>query len=171
MPKAVERKARPFAWLFLCAALGGLLYLVWSYPVVVGAFFLGAATVSAVMNRIRARQVRRLAASRAGEGICEFARSFNPRMTDTWIIRAVYEEVQACVHSELPLRASDLLQQDLHIDPDDLDMDVVRRAVERTGRSPRESKRNPYYDRVRSVSDLVNFFNNQPRIDSILRVG
>lgn len=42
----------------------------------------------------RKARIKRLAASRAGESICEFARSFERRRVDAWIIRAVYDELQ-----------------------------------------------------------------------------
>jgi hypothetical protein len=168
MPKVVERKAGPFPWLFLCIMPGALLNMVLFHPLVIG-IFLGVIAVAAVVGRIHTQQMRRLAATRAGEGVCEFARAFNTRKIDTWIIRAVYEEVQACLASEFPLRASDRLREDLHIDPDDLDMEIAMRVSERTGRSLREPKRNPYY-RVGTVGDLVNFFNSQPYSVPVSRV-
>ena len=161
MPKAVERKAGPFGWLILCLLLGGLLCLLWSHPPVMGLVFVILA-ISAVAGRKHARQMRQLGATRAGKGICEFAREFNARVTDTWIIRAVYEEVQACLGCEFPLRACDRLQEDLYIDPDDLDMVIAMRVAERTGRSLEQPERNPHYDKIVTVGDLVNFFNNQP---------
>jgi hypothetical protein len=161
MPKAVEEKAGLFRWLLLGVMLGGLLYLVLSHPLVIP-LFLGIAVISAVVGRNHARQIRWLAATRCGEGICEFARAFNARVTDTWIIRAVYEEVQTCLGSEFPLRASDRLQEDLHIDPDDLDMVIALQVSQRTGRSLKEPERNPYYARIFTVGDLVNFFDHQP---------
>jgi hypothetical protein len=122
----------------------------------------GILAISAVAGRNHARQMRQFAATRAGEGICEFAREFNAREIDTWIIRAVYEEVQDCIASEFPLRAGDRLGEDLRIDPDDLDMVIALRVAERTGRSLEQPERNPYYQRLITVGDLVNFFNNQP---------
>jgi hypothetical protein len=161
MPKAVEREAGPFGWTALCLLLGGLLYLFWSHPPVMG-IVLVILAISAVAGRKHVRQMRQVAATRAGGGICEFAREFNARVTDTWIIRAVYEEVQACLGSEFPLRAHDRLEEDLYIHPDDLDVEIVMRVAERTGRSLREPERNPYYQRIVTAGDLVNFFNNQP---------
>jgi hypothetical protein len=161
MPKAVDQKTGPFGWTVLCLLLGGLLYLFWSHPPVMG-IVLVILAISAVAGRVHAVQMRQLAATRAGEGICEFAREFNTRVTDTWIIRAVYEEVQACLGSQFPLRACDRLEDDLHLHPDDLDMEIVMRVAERTGRSLREPERNPYYERIITAGDLVNFFNNQP---------
>jgi Mn-dependent DtxR family transcriptional regulator len=54
------------------------------------------------------------------------------------------------------------LQEDLYIDPDDLDMVIAMRVAERTGRSLEQPERNPHYDKIVTVGDLVNFFNNQP---------
>ena len=53
--------------------------------VVVAGLILVVALVSAY-DRLR---LRRLAEHRGGESICTFARSFDPRAVDPWIIRAV----------------------------------------------------------------------------------
>ncbi len=106
-----------------------------------------------------------LAASRDGESICQFARSFDTRRVDTWIIRAVYEALQeelAFAHPSIPVRASDTLPT-LLIDPDALDMAVAPEVARRTGRSLDHIEANPYYGRVKSVRDLVMCFNEQPK--------
>jgi hypothetical protein len=106
------------------------------------------------------------ARARRGESICAFARSFDAREVDTWVIRAVYEEIQselADAAPNFPVRASDLLLEDLLEDSDDLDMSVVPKVAKRTGRSLDEHLENPHFGKVRSVGDLVLFINAQPR--------
>jgi hypothetical protein len=71
---------------------------------------------------------RRIARARAGESICGFARAFDCRSIDTWIIRAVYEEFSG----PYPVRASDDLKHDLGIVGEDLD-DIGMRLAQRTG--------------------------------------
>lgn len=110
-------------------------------------------------------QLAQLAATRPDESICQFARSFDTGSVDTWVIRAVYETLQhelAYAHSAFPLRASDTLQE-LFCDPDDLDMAVAPEVGRRAGRSLNDTEANPYYGKVHSVTDLVMFFNAQPR--------
>ncbi len=67
------------------------------------------------------RQLVPLIASRQSESICEFARSFDCRRTDTWVIRAVYEELQDyhVRYGKLPIRATDLFESDLLIDDEE----------------------------------------------------
>jgi hypothetical protein len=44
------------------------------------------------------------------------------------------------------------------LDPDDLDMDVWFDVTRRTGRSRHDVKANPFYGRVKTAADLVDFF-------------
>lgn len=111
-------------------------------------------------------RLRRLAAIRTGEGICTFARSFERRRVDPWVIRAVHEELMPHYSSgdvTAPIRASDRIAEDVRIDPEDLDemADVIAR---RAGYSLDGAERNPVYGRVETVGDLVQFFVYQPRL-------
>ena len=66
---------------------------------------------------------RLLAASRQDESICEFARSFD-RKTDTWLIRAVYEEVSRHLSvdgRDISVRRQDRFEKDLWLDSEDMD--------------------------------------------------
>jgi hypothetical protein len=122
--------------------------------------------VSVVLSRRRRHHLRSLAAARHGESICEFAREFNAREVDPWIVRAVYEELQnelADYCPSFPIRAGDLLQPDLLDDPDALDMSIAPAVAQRTGRTLDGADRNPMFGRVHTVRDLVVFFNSQPK--------
>lgn len=132
----------------------------------------GAGTAAMVMvlwvawsiRRERAR-LRAIAAARAGESICGFARSFDLRRIDPLVVRAVHERLQRALARSwpaFPIRASDRLAQDLGLDADDLDMDIAPALAERTGRSLASTAANPFYGKVVTVSDLVCFFNHQP---------
>ena len=137
------------------------------------------ATVCAALWFSAARSARRtrqdlqaLAANRTGESICDFACSFDCRVVDTWVIRAVYEELQSEVQlASLPIRASDVLVKDLHIDPDDLDMSLAPAISARTGRTLEDVEANPYLGKVLTAFDLVLFFNGQPRCGSTPQRG
>jgi len=107
-----------------------------------------------------------LASERTGESICEFARSFNTREVDTWVIRAVYEQLQeylAPIQPAFPVRGSDRLVKGLLEDPDDLDLSLINEIAERTGRSLDNAENNPLFGKVLTVEDLVLFFNAQAR--------
>jgi hypothetical protein len=102
-----------------------------------------------------------LASSRAGEDIGTFARSFDIRHRDTWVVRAVYEGVQRSLRGDylaFPVLSSDRFIEDLRMHPDDLDMDLVSEVMQRTGRSWKDPKLNPYYGKVHTVADAVEFF-------------
>ena len=81
-------------------------------------------------------------------------------------MRAVYEELQACLahhRGRFPLRVTDRLGVDLQIDGDELDLSLVQDIAQRTGRDLSSTHSNPFFGKVTTVGDLVNFFNAQPR--------
>jgi hypothetical protein len=155
------------AWLFLLALGGVGLYLLFNKPF---ASALVAALLSlaylATRTRIKRneRTLRELAASREGQSICEFAQEFDLRTFDSWIVRAVYEQVQKQlihIHPAFPLRGMDRLKEDLKLDDDDLDLDIAPEVEQRTGRSLSNASDNPYFCKVQTVRDLVLFFQSQ----------
>lgn len=110
------------------------------------------------------RRMGLLADERRGESICSFARSFDYRSVDTWVIRAVFEELQPWCRfgsGVMPLRANDQLAGILGIVDEDLD-ELARDVAHRAGRSLESCSRNPYIGKVKTVSDLVQFLVNQP---------
>jgi hypothetical protein len=169
MPKYKPRPTGPVAWLFLAVLVAGLAYAAISSPTAAAVVFLLLCIAFFFARRATKREednLRNLAAERDGESICEFARDFDTRVVDTWIVRAVYEQVQGQlkhVHPAFPVRASDRLKEDLHLDDDDLDMDIAMQVEQRTGRSLDETKSNPLFGKVKTVHDLVLFFHAQPK--------
>lgn len=174
MPKYQDPPAKPFGTLVLClmvafmAGAGATLLL--SAPLltgcaaVIGWLFISHSVKIAGYKTTLA--LRTLAASRPHNSICHFARSFDCRAVDTWIIRAVYEELQeelVAGSPHFPVRANDYLCADLLIDPEDLDMSLAPVIAQRTGRSLEHASRNPYWGKTHTVADLVMFFNAQPR--------
>ena len=103
----------------------------------------------------------KISAGREGLGICQFARSFDTREVDTWVIRGVYEYLYN--HLGFSVKADDELFGFLKIKHDDLDFDLAEIA-KRVGRSLENFENNPYYSGISSVRDLVNFFNTQPLV-------
>jgi hypothetical protein len=121
-----------------------------------------------VLERTRVQRRKLISQSRAGESICQFARSFDRRRTDTWVLRAVYEELQhemTWVDPAFPIHAADSIADELLIDPDDLSMDIVQTIAKRSRRSLEHFERNPFYPGIVTVRDLVSFFEHQPRVE------
>jgi hypothetical protein len=169
MPQFVRKPLGVFGWVTLAALSLALVYLLLSKPAeVLGAFLLvlllyGWAQLELKKERLK---LQRLAEEREGQSICEFARDFDFRQVDTWVIRAVYENLQAQLEHvcpAFPIRAHDRLKEDLRLDPDDIDLDLLEEVEQRTKRSLTNVQANPYYGRVETVNDLVLFFQAQPK--------
>lgn len=170
LPKLEQKPKTLWSWLAIAALLGGtalLLYIMFSKAPWVSATAVAALVGWSIYGARRTRKrLEAVAASRQGESICGFARSFDTRAVDTWVVRAVYEELQrelSAVAPNFPVRASDRLLKDLLEDSDDLDMSVAPNIAKRTGRSLDGHPGNPYFGKVETVRDLVHFFNAQPR--------
>jgi hypothetical protein len=142
-------------------------YIVWKIPVILGV--LAALAIYGVyFNWRRNQEFKKTAEERINESICTFARSFVRKDVDTWIIRAVHEELQGYLdfpNGIYPLRATDRLEEELNIDFEDVD-DLLIMIAQRTGRSIEETEKNPYYDKVKTVGDMVLFINSQPKLST-----
>ena len=164
MPKCLRKRHWP-AWIALALFAFVPVYFLLNHPVGTSAVIALLVVLSVVENKRHKTRLVALAESRSGESICEFARSFEPKEIDTWVVRAVYEQLQRYLSEDtsVPVRATDRLKEDLPIDSEDLEMDLMAEIAQRTGRSLDNTIDNPYYDKVRTVGDLVLFFNAQPR--------
>lgn len=157
----------PVRWPGRCflALIGVVLFCsLWAYPFAVGgaAFVLGS--LVAAQGRRDAMRMARMAQDREGESVCQFARSIDCRRVDTWVVRAVYEELQRILPGTVPvpLRVTDHLQRDLQLGADDLD-DLIVDMAQRTSRGLAHTSANPLFGKVATVGDLVEFLNGQPR--------
>ena len=102
---------------------------------------------------------------RKSDSLCTFARHFDARKIDTWVIRAVYEQLQDYLDGErveFPIRPTDDVFTDLLIDEEDFELDVVEEIAQRSGRSLERMEENPFYGKASVVENLVYFFNLQP---------
>ena len=166
MRRAVGSGQTPVrAWAVLVALVSIALYLLYLHPYAVGAFAIAITIRSWFTNVHYRKKFAHLAKSREGESICDFAKAFESRDTDTWVIRAVYEELQRGVEGfgvKLPIRPDDSLQEIFAVDPDALDFDIAPRIAERTGRDFSDLEANPLYGKITSAADMVRFFNRQP---------
>jgi hypothetical protein len=166
-----HRSEKGFSWVWLLGALlMGFGYFVYSLSNVarcITAFLLLAlCAYLTVINKQEKRRFEAMCSIRDEESICTFARSFSTRHVDTWVIRAAHQEIQRLMKSYIPafpVRASDILLDDLHIDSDDIE-DLLADIAARSGYSLDETENNPFYGRVNTVRDLVLFINAQPRL-------
>jgi hypothetical protein len=111
------------------------------------------------------RRWRKVALTRSGESICTFVRAFDWRHTDTWVLRAVYEEFShhlADADQPIPIRAEDHF---FNLDAFDVE-ELVSAAAIRAGRTMDNTNLNPYFGMVHTVRDLVHFLEHQPRLAS-----
>jgi hypothetical protein len=159
--------ARVLGLTFLLVLSGGYLYELWYHSFVVGIASVVVVALGIRNKRRMKRHLTELAQARQGDSICEFSRAFDTRNTDTWVIRSVYEQLQhqlRWLYPNFPVRATDRLIEDLMLDADDIDMDIAVDVIQRTGRSWRNGKANPFYGRVKTAEDLVAFYCAQPRL-------
>ena len=164
MPKKPPQRAISGGACLLTAALVILLtYFLFSTAALL--VVTGFIIFVVVSNIFWERRMRRLAAGRTGESICTFARSFPRRMADPWVIRAVYEELMDYYDGKLPILAADSFEDDLQLDWEDLDY-LTADIAARAGRSIKHARLNPYFDKVKSVRDLVMFLSHQPKLQA-----
>ena len=170
MPKYVPEGTWPsfVGWLLLVAFVGALLWWIWEKPIIL-LFIMVIAVGIVIEQRNRKIKLDKLAQERKELSICEFARSFDCRSIDTWVIRAAYETIQDYVSTPealIPIKAEDDLTDVLEIDDEDLDVDLLVEILQRTSRSKEDTPSNPYYGKVKTVADLVYFVNAQPLISN-----
>ena len=171
MPKVRQHARSPAAWaalgVFVLLLLGCLGYFWFAYPVLTTAAVAVLGLATTMSAKSHQRRLEALAETRSGESICEFARAFERRSVDTWVVRAVYEQVQELLrpsYDNFPVRADDRLKDDLGIDLDDVEMDLAPVVAERTGRSLDHTESNPFFGKLSTVADLVRFFSSQPLV-------
>jgi hypothetical protein len=154
-------------WLILAAVVGVLLLALVTHRVGTLSTIAVLVVLSVVSERNRSERVRAIANQRANEDIGSFARAFNRRATDPldpWAIRAVWNALVPLTESRgrtIPLRPTDRFEEDLSTHPDDIE-DLVLQLVEQCERVPGNWRANPFYDRIKTVADLVYFISAQP---------
>jgi hypothetical protein len=165
MPKFLRRRYW-WAWIALALLAFAPVYFLLEHPIGTSVVLTMLVAMAVVENRRYRGRLRRLVESRAGESICEFAQSFECHSVDTWVVRAVYEQLQDYLGGSpaVPIRAIDRLKDDLPIDMEDIEMDLAAQIAQRAGRSLTDTTANPYYAKIETVEDLVLFFNAQPKV-------
>jgi hypothetical protein len=164
-PERISTGKKVAAYSFLIIMLVVLIYAGWNRPLVL-AVLVALAGYGVFSSWKHRRKLMKLAEYRENESICTFAKAFGRKQVDTWIIRAVHEELQKYVkipNGTCPLSATDNLENDLEIDPDDIE-ELIPIVAQRTGRNLEHTENNPYYGKIVTVGDFVLFINCQPKI-------
>lgn len=166
MPKFIpsQEPLGLLAWAVIVLVVGAMAYGAIKPPIllaIVPAFVVW----TYLEGKKRKRKFDALALERKELGICEYARGLEYRKLDTWVIRAVYEQIQEYV-GPIPIKADDDLFELLEIDEEDLEFDMLAEIAQRTERSLENTESNPYYGKIRTVRDLVHFIDAQPRLKS-----
>ncbi len=169
MPPRVEPDGGEGLGGVMLTVLAALVWYDWRIALgLVGGFVL-LLLLAIVFSIPDMRRAKRIAEERKGDSICTFARSFDVRAVDPWVLRAVYEElVELC---GFPLRAEDSFYEELRVDPEDLAEAVVWLAA-RAGRSVESVEGNTIDLQWGSVCELVMFLVRQPRtVGALAHVG
>jgi len=161
-------------WVYLITALilasfFYFAYLLLTTPVLL-AIFLVLFLIACWRWGMHEQRMRELALKRSAEDISSFVRDFDIRRTDTWVIRAVYEELSRWLQVDdrpFPIHADNRWEEDLKIDSEDMDKDILPDIAYRAGRSLEDTEKNPYYGRVKTIRDIVGFLEYQPRLQSV----
>lgn len=93
MPK-IKNKPLGFSFWFVVLLLAIVAcYFLYHYPYLI--FLVPVLYLVVVRENKKYRQkYMELLKNKEGESICDFAKSFDAKLIDTWVIRAVYEELQ-----------------------------------------------------------------------------
>ena len=165
MPKYIEKPIGFWDKVFFAVLLCLAAWLLWLHPFLL--VVIPIITALDIKNRIfRIKHFKAILKDRDTDSICTFSRHFKRHEIDTWIIRAVYEQLQNYLAPEkkaFPIRPQDDVFKDLLIDNEDFEFDIVEEIAVRTGRSLENIESNPYYGKASIVENLVYFFNEQPK--------
>lgn len=164
-PEPLSLISRVVRYVLFVGIAAGFIYAIWSKQGMLG-FCLGLICLVAFMQWKGNQALKKLAVGREDENIYTFTDGFDQEKVDPLIISSVYEALQVYVRfpgGVCPLRASDRLNDDLNIDPDDID-DLFFEIAQRLGRSIKDMESNLYYENMNTVGSLVLFINSQPRV-------
>ena len=140
----------------VAAALAWVLWTKWHHWLTAVLFVLAMSVLFSGLVWV----VKRIPRRRESATICEFARSFDCRNTDTLVIRAVFERLSDWLGTAV--RRDDDLFADWDMDALDFE-DAVEEISTLVQRPLAGMEGNPYYGRVCTPGELVNFFMHQPR--------
>jgi len=114
--------------------------------------------------------MKKIAKYRGRPDICSYSRYFDYRKTDTKIMREVFNSVQDWAGKyegiPFPVRAEDCFNKLYKMDPDDLD-DIYFEIAEKLNINIDNPEKNPYWNKVNTVKDLVMFLHFQKKVQNV----
>ncbi|WP_415905914.1 hypothetical protein ACMXYX_08600 [Neptuniibacter sp. QD72_48] len=120
-----------------------------------------------ILSALEHFRMKRLSNERGEADICKYATSFDYRNVDTKIMREVWNELHLWLGKydgkPFPIETKDTFDNTYNMDPDDLD-DIYLAVAERLGINTDSPEKNPYFNKVTSVKNLVLFLHHQPRV-------
>jgi len=148
-------------WIFLIIIVLSFCYAAYE-DINIRYFFVGFIIFIIIISAIGDKKYERLKEFRKDWDIGNFAKEFDLKVIDTWVIRAVYEAIYDEV--DLPIKADDDIDKDLRINMGDLGFDeILINVSQRTGRVlTEESVEYDDIQNIKTVRDLVYFFNQLP---------
>ncbi|MEZ5716752.1 MAG: hypothetical protein R3D85_17360 [Paracoccaceae bacterium] len=158
-PRAIAPAAPVWPFLALVTALPTIGF---SFHPLAGTAILAFHGLQALLSRLDAPRCNRIAAARRGENICTFTRALDLRRLDPWVVRAVYEELQAA--TAFPLRPTDTLTRDLRLDEGDLHLEMIPNIARRIGRSLDDGGNDLGTGPIETISDLIEFLDARPQL-------
>jgi len=170
MPPPATHQSGIVGWLVLFGLAVGFVAALCTWPVMVSLIVGSLVLFVVIGNAATNRSLRQMASRRTGEDIGTFAWALKRRDApfDPWVVRATWDALKPYTvfpGGHLPLRPTDRLEDDLRIDPDDIDGEMIQEIAERAGYSLDSTRDNPMYGRVQTVGDLVKFITFQPSCD------
>lgn len=109
------------------------------------------------------KHFKKISQGREKDNICTFSRYFDCNQVDTWVIRAVFEEIQDYC-SQVLIRPDDNVFDDLLIDEEDYTDDLVPEIADRCGRSLEGGENNSNWGETNTLKGLIYFLNSQPKL-------
>ena len=151
MPKYTEAPMTFWTWVIVFVVFSFLAWMTWSAPVFL--LIVPVLIYSEFCNRKEQKKhFDELLKTRLNDSICTFSKYFDCKVVDTWVIRAVYEQIQNYMEptwQDFPICPNDDVFVDLRIDDEDFELDLVSEIAERTGRT---------LDNAEDITDEKPFF-------------
>lgn len=158
-PLPTPKRPTALSWIATAVILAPVAWFAFANPPVRWTL-VGCGALLTVLSLFHRRWLRRLSEERKEESIGSFSHALPARKHDTWVVRAVYDEISS--RAGAPIRPSDNVVRFWGIDGDDLD-DAIVRIARRAGRSLAGVEKNPLSGRVETVADVIAFIEHQPK--------
>ncbi len=180
---APQARLNATGWLVIAVLCAGLLYgfyrmvaafIIDGDPLI---FFISALVAWLMIASIRGNRqwcahFRTLARQRRDHSICDFARSFDAREVDTWVIRAAWNVLSESINRDgpegftVPIFADDRLADEFMLEDDEDLLDTLEEMAHRAGRSTELLGTEGFSGPVITVRDAVLLLNALPMTEA-----